>query len=152
MSMFRAKKLDLGCYVNIGIIRDHSKRKAFAAAEPERCVFFLSLSFSATFSLSFPEENLPACLSASLPVPTRRMPSLYPAHQIERSQKGEGEGERETRYIYGKRRDVLIDIWSGQTSSPLHYPQHDSPPTNASHGPAPTRADARLYATDTDQE
>ncbi|KAK5662822.1 hypothetical protein OQA88_6233 [Cercophora sp. LCS_1] len=36
MSMFRAKKLDLGCYVNTRIIRDHSKRKAFEAAEPER--------------------------------------------------------------------------------------------------------------------
>lgn len=37
MSMFRAKKLDLGCFTNIKIIRDHSKRKAFEAAEPERC-------------------------------------------------------------------------------------------------------------------
>jgi len=36
--MFRAKKLDIGCYVNIHIIRDHSKRKAFEAAEPERSV------------------------------------------------------------------------------------------------------------------
>jgi len=36
MSMFRAKKLDIGCYVNTHIIRDHSKRKAVAAAEPER--------------------------------------------------------------------------------------------------------------------
>jgi hypothetical protein len=33
---FRAKKLDVGCFVNIGIIRDHSKRKAFAQFEPER--------------------------------------------------------------------------------------------------------------------
>ncbi|KAK4149290.1 hypothetical protein C8A00DRAFT_38108 [Chaetomidium leptoderma] len=36
MSMFRAKKLDLGCFTNIKIIRDHSKRKAFEAAEAER--------------------------------------------------------------------------------------------------------------------
>ncbi|KAK4229579.1 hypothetical protein QBC38DRAFT_472231 [Podospora fimiseda] len=36
MSMFRAKKLDIGCFTNIKIIRDHSKRKAFEAAEPER--------------------------------------------------------------------------------------------------------------------
>ncbi|KAK1758732.1 hypothetical protein QBC47DRAFT_375604 [Echria macrotheca] len=36
MAMFRAKKLDLGCYVNIGVIRDHTKRKVFEAAEPER--------------------------------------------------------------------------------------------------------------------
>ncbi|KAB5560240.1 hypothetical protein GE09DRAFT_1116378 [Coniochaeta sp. 2T2.1] len=36
MSMFRAKKLDLGCYVNIKTIRDHSKRKAFEAFETQR--------------------------------------------------------------------------------------------------------------------
>ena len=36
MSMFRAKKFDLGCFTNIKIIRDHSKRKAFEAAEAER--------------------------------------------------------------------------------------------------------------------
>ncbi len=40
MSMFRAKKLDLPYFVNVHILRDHSKRKAFEAAEPERCVFF----------------------------------------------------------------------------------------------------------------
>lgn len=38
MSMFRAKKLDLGCFVNIKTIRDHSKRKAFEAFETQRCV------------------------------------------------------------------------------------------------------------------
>ncbi|KAI2637669.1 glucocorticoid receptor-like (DNA-binding domain) [Hypomontagnella submonticulosa] len=36
MSMFRAKKLDIGCFINIKTIRDHSKRKAFAQFEPER--------------------------------------------------------------------------------------------------------------------
>ncbi|KAH8886789.1 glucocorticoid receptor-like (DNA-binding domain) [Thozetella sp. PMI_491] len=36
MSMFRAKKLDLGCFINSRIIRDHSKRKVFAEFEPER--------------------------------------------------------------------------------------------------------------------
>jgi hypothetical protein len=39
MSMFRAKKLDIGCYVNIRNIRDHTKRKVFAANEPERYAF-----------------------------------------------------------------------------------------------------------------
>lgn len=38
MSMFRAKKLDLGCYINIHIIRDHSKRKTYEQFEPQRCV------------------------------------------------------------------------------------------------------------------
>ncbi|KAK1775349.1 hypothetical protein QBC45DRAFT_422542 [Copromyces sp. CBS 386.78] len=36
MSMFRAKKLDLGCFTNIRVLRDHAKRKAFVEAEPER--------------------------------------------------------------------------------------------------------------------
>ncbi|KAF2197682.1 glucocorticoid receptor-like (DNA-binding domain) [Delitschia confertaspora ATCC 74209] len=36
MSQFRAKKLDLGCYVNIRNIRDHTKRKVYAQHEPER--------------------------------------------------------------------------------------------------------------------
>ncbi|KKA27611.1 hypothetical protein TD95_001714 [Thielaviopsis punctulata] len=37
MSMFqRAKKLDLGCFVNIRTIRDHTKRKVFEQFEPER--------------------------------------------------------------------------------------------------------------------
>lgn len=37
--MFRAKKLDLGCFINIKTIRDHSKRKAFEAFETQRYVF-----------------------------------------------------------------------------------------------------------------
>ncbi|ROW10515.1 hypothetical protein VMCG_01971 [Cytospora schulzeri] len=36
MSMFRAKKLDLGCFVNIKVIRDHTKRKVFEQFEAER--------------------------------------------------------------------------------------------------------------------
>jgi small subunit ribosomal protein S14 len=36
MSMFRAKKLDLGCFVNVRTLRDHTKRKVFEANETER--------------------------------------------------------------------------------------------------------------------
>ncbi|KAK5131274.1 hypothetical protein LTR08_001179 [Meristemomyces frigidus] len=36
MAHFRAKKLDLGCFTNIKIIRDHTKRKVFEENEPER--------------------------------------------------------------------------------------------------------------------
>lgn len=36
MSQFRAKKLDIGCFVNIRNIRDHTKRKVYAEFEPER--------------------------------------------------------------------------------------------------------------------
>lgn len=38
MSMFRAKKLDLGCFVNVNVLRDHTKRKVFEKHEAERCV------------------------------------------------------------------------------------------------------------------
>ncbi|KAG9523331.1 hypothetical protein KCU61_g1680, partial [Aureobasidium melanogenum] len=36
MSMFRSKKLDLGGFVNIKVIRDHTKRKVFEQNETER--------------------------------------------------------------------------------------------------------------------
>lgn len=42
MSMFRAKKLDLGCFVNIKVIRDHTKRKVYEKHETERCVCYLA--------------------------------------------------------------------------------------------------------------
>lgn len=37
MSMFRAKKLDLGCFVKVRTLRDHTKRKVFEEYETERC-------------------------------------------------------------------------------------------------------------------
>ena len=36
MSQFRSKVLDLGCFVNIRNIRDHTKRKVFEQNEVER--------------------------------------------------------------------------------------------------------------------
>jgi small subunit ribosomal protein S14 len=41
MAHFRAKKLDIGCYVNKLIIRDHTKRKVFAEYEADRLVLFV---------------------------------------------------------------------------------------------------------------
>lgn len=38
MSQFRAKRLDIGCFVNKWVIRDHTKRKVFAEYETERYV------------------------------------------------------------------------------------------------------------------
>ncbi|KIW44929.1 uncharacterized protein PV06_03364 [Exophiala oligosperma] len=35
-AQWRAKKLDLGGFINIKIIRDHSKRKAYERFEPQR--------------------------------------------------------------------------------------------------------------------
>jgi len=36
MSQFRAAKLDIGCFAHIRNIRDHTKRKVYAANEAER--------------------------------------------------------------------------------------------------------------------
>ncbi|KAL8387161.1 hypothetical protein RB595_010114 [Gaeumannomyces hyphopodioides] len=36
MSMFRSKKLDLGCTIKTRVVRDHTKRKVFEQFEPER--------------------------------------------------------------------------------------------------------------------
>ncbi len=36
MAMFRSKKLDIGCFINVRVIRDHTKRKVFAQHEAER--------------------------------------------------------------------------------------------------------------------
>jgi len=36
MAQFRAKRLDLGGFINIKIIRDHTKRKVFEQFEPQR--------------------------------------------------------------------------------------------------------------------
>jgi hypothetical protein len=36
MAQFRPKKLDLGGFINIKIIRDHGKRKAYEQFEPQR--------------------------------------------------------------------------------------------------------------------
>jgi len=55
MSMFRAKRLDLGCFVNIKVIRDHTKRKVFAEHEPERYVS----SFLLLLPLRCTEDQLP---------------------------------------------------------------------------------------------
>ncbi|TVY85592.1 37S ribosomal protein, mitochondrial, partial [Lachnellula willkommii] len=58
MSMFRSKKLDLGCFVNIKIIRDHTKRKVFAEHEPER--YETSLSSLSSPLLSFHLSGIPS--------------------------------------------------------------------------------------------
>ncbi|KAM0283510.1 hypothetical protein ACHAQH_002461 [Verticillium albo-atrum] len=36
MSMFRPKKLDLGCFTNIRVLRDHAKRQVFQEHETQR--------------------------------------------------------------------------------------------------------------------
>lgn len=36
MSQFRAKRLDLGGFINARVVRDHTKRKVYEQYEPER--------------------------------------------------------------------------------------------------------------------
>lgn len=36
MAQFRSKRLDLGGFVNVKILRDHTKRKVFEKYEPQR--------------------------------------------------------------------------------------------------------------------
>lgn len=36
MAPFRAKRIDLGCFINARVIRDHTKRKVFERFETER--------------------------------------------------------------------------------------------------------------------
>ncbi|KAK0251219.1 40S ribosomal protein mrp2, mitochondrial [Friedmanniomyces endolithicus] len=52
MAQFRAKKLDLGCFVNIKNIRDHTKRKVFEQHEPERLRLEGNSRASASLTLS----------------------------------------------------------------------------------------------------
>ncbi|KAL8975396.1 MAG: hypothetical protein Q9197_000377 [Variospora fuerteventurae] len=40
MAQFRAKKLDLSCFVNVRVIRDHTKRKVFEQYETQRFATF----------------------------------------------------------------------------------------------------------------
>ncbi|KAH7269156.1 uncharacterized protein BKA55DRAFT_531821 [Fusarium redolens] len=55
MSMFRAKKLDLGCFVNVRTLRDHTKRKVFEAHETER----LTRGQQTSSPIHYPQHNPP---------------------------------------------------------------------------------------------
>ena len=54
MSMFRAKKLDLGCHITARIIRDHTKRKVFAEYEVERYEHDMSKCTSSHGYVAYP--------------------------------------------------------------------------------------------------
>lgn len=58
MAQFRAKTLDIGCYVNKLVIRDHTKRKVFAEYETDRyimpsCVSMIMYTDSMTIDKLF---------------------------------------------------------------------------------------------------
>lgn len=63
MAQFRAKRLDLSCFVNIRTIRDHTKRKVFEQYETER----YTLRFS---------DQVWVC-NADLEIPVQTGSSLY---------------------------------------------------------------------------
>lgn len=73
MSMFRAKKLDLGCFVNVRTLRDHTKRKVFEQNETERYAnSFLALNGRTRHQLATTTTtpSLPWLLSNSYPLVT----------------------------------------------------------------------------------
>jgi len=87
--MFRSKKLDLGCFVNVKVIRDHTKRKVFAANEVERCVSRISPQFPLLLARGSEDTQLSSKLmvvdrqslryiirNLSLPARTRAMAQL----------------------------------------------------------------------------
>lgn len=54
MSHWRAKTLDLGCFVGSRVVRDHTKRTVFERFEPERQVFLFARPPSASQLTSSP--------------------------------------------------------------------------------------------------
>ncbi|KAL8952211.1 MAG: hypothetical protein Q9222_001866 [Ikaeria aurantiellina] len=44
MAQFRAKKLDLSCFINVRVIRDHTKRKVFEQYETQRYTESIALA------------------------------------------------------------------------------------------------------------
>ena len=44
MSQFRAKKLDISCFINVRVLRDHTKRKVFEHFETQRCAHLHPMS------------------------------------------------------------------------------------------------------------
>lgn len=76
MSQFRAKRLDLGGFINARVIRDHTKRKVYEQFEPER---YASLLFSSllsmqctglSYALIWHDLKLTSVLSTSLDKPS----------------------------------------------------------------------------------
>lgn len=64
MSMFRAKKLDLGCFTKIRTIRDHTKRKVFEEFETERYGLVAKSPLGSLFPLKIMPTNGEASVQA----------------------------------------------------------------------------------------
>ncbi len=68
--MFRAAKLDLGCFVNIRVIRDHTKRKVYEQFETQRYVHACAqrrVRIRSPVSLSMPLGSLDHLASLDTP-------------------------------------------------------------------------------------
>ncbi|KAL8930538.1 MAG: hypothetical protein Q9208_000722 [Pyrenodesmia sp. 3 TL-2023] len=118
MAQFRAKKLDLSCFVNIKVIRDHTKRKVFEQYETQRSAqyFFQSrgpISYIAIKTSHHgerfwalpdhrdPSDKLSATSSATLPYHSERAPKhsynspkCMPIHDRPKSTIGVSKEER----------------------------------------------------------
>lgn len=78
--MFRAKKLDIGSFVNVKVIRDHTKRKVFAEHEAERYeVQFRGFTYEDTAGpnslTTHPQTSSTICYSQSEPPSKNARPS-----------------------------------------------------------------------------
>jgi small subunit ribosomal protein S14 len=61
MSMFRAKRLDIGGFINVRVIRDHTKRKVFEQHETER---YAPLALTC-YNLLYPSPSVNAFVAVS---------------------------------------------------------------------------------------
>ncbi len=127
MAMFRAKKLDLSGYVNIKIIRDHTKR------------------LSLWKPLDEPRWRLPGKSSQSMRQrgmawnSTSIIAAAPTLHQIAFHNPCPGSTE------------LSLTAYP-KTSSTLHHPQHHPSSTDSRSSAATTIADALLYQTNADTE
>lgn len=123
MSMFRAKKLDLGCFVNVRTLRDHTKRKVFEQNETERCANSSLALNGWTRRSGNDDDDTDTSMAAvqSIPLGHIRHPS---------------------------RRIVLTKPL--QASPPIHHPQHHPPSSSPRRSPAAADADALLHPPDPD--
>lgn len=131
MSHFRAARLDLGSFVNVRNLRDHTKRKVFAEFEPERCVFAArprsihpvanAMCWQASAALRHPQYfATPTC---PRPGPARAHPDarLHPLHPIQEQVYNGRQGKR-----YHER------LQDGSCKLPPHGSVPGAPPTSQS--------------------
>jgi hypothetical protein len=80
MAQFRPKKLDLGCFVHIMNMRDHTKRKVFEQHEPERYTSF-ALQMDGAMSIAGRSATYSTCTNTQIDklFATLSVTPLYPS-------------------------------------------------------------------------